>query len=278
VNIEAAEEHLVVISDLHLGNPASSARTRLVAFLDHIRDTGASVCINGDGFDMLQTSFGRLAADAIPVLNRLKTLRADGRNIYYVVGNHDIVLEHFLEEWSLCRLSPFLNLRSGDRRIRIEHGHLYDPFFARSPKLYGIATRLARYALFAVPDTYELWATAQRRLQDACRRRVGRTGAFDDKSHRPTSLFGSPYHEAASMILHRGFDAVIFGHTHLAEMITLPEGIYVNSGNWLSDATYVEITKGELVVRTWESTAVHNAGHAGCRKGAERSRSSGREP
>jgi UDP-2,3-diacylglucosamine pyrophosphatase LpxH len=263
VNIEAAEEQLVVISDLHLGNPASSARTRLVGFLDHIRDTGASVCINGDGFDMLQTSFSRLAADAIPVLNRLKALQADGRNIYYVVGNHDIVLEHFLEEWSLCRLSPFLNLRSGDRRIRIEHGHLYDPFFAQSPKLYGIATRLARYALFAVPDTYKLWANAQRRLQDARRRRVGRAGPVDDDGRRHISFLGSPYHEAASMILRRGFDAVVFGHTHLAEMVTLPEGLYVNSGNWLSGAaTYVEITKGELVVRTWEVPPFHDAGHA----------------
>jgi UDP-2,3-diacylglucosamine pyrophosphatase LpxH len=256
VNIEAAEEQLVVISDLHLGNPASSARTRLVGFLDHIRDTGASVCINGDGFDMLQTSFSRLAADAIPVLNRLKALQADGRNIYYVVGNHDIVLEHFLEEWSLCRLSPFLNLRSGDRRIRIEHGHLYDPFFAQSPRLYGIATRLARYVLFAVPDTYQLWANAQRRLQDARRRRVGPTGTTDDNGHRHISFLGTPYHEAASMILRRGFDAVVFGHTHSAEMVTLTEGLYVNSGNWLSDATYVEITKGELVLRSWEGSAV----------------------
>jgi UDP-2,3-diacylglucosamine pyrophosphatase LpxH len=256
VNIEATEEQLVVVSDLHLGNPVSSARTRLVAFLDHIRDTGASVCINGDGFDMLQTSFSRLAADAIPVINRLKALRADGRNVYYVVGNHDIVFEHFLDEWSLCRLSPFLNLHSGGRRIRIEHGHLYDPFFARNPNLYGIATRLARYALFAVPDTYELWANAQRRLQNARSRRLDRSGTATDDGDQRVSLLGSPYHEAASMILRRGFDAVVFGHTHLAEMVTLPEGIYVNSGNWLSGATYVEITKGELAVRTWAATAV----------------------
>ena len=226
-----------------------------MGFLDHIRDTGASVCINGDGFDMLQTSFSRLAADAIPVLNRLKALQADGRNIYYVVGNHDIVLEHFLEEWSLCRLSPFLNLRSGDRRIRIEHGHLYDPFFAQNPKLYEIATRVARYVLFAVPDTYQLWATGKR-LQDARRRRVDRAGTADGTGHQQISLLGSPYHEAASMILRRGFDAVVFGHTHCAEMVTLPEGLYVNSGNWLSDATYVEITNGELVLRRWEGTAV----------------------
>lgn len=256
MNIEATEEQLVVISDLHLGNPSSSARARLVTFLDHVRDTGASVCINGDGFDMLQTSFRRLATDAIPVINRLKALRADGRNLYYVIGNHDIVLEHFLDEWSLCPLSPFLNLHSGDRRIRIEHGHLYDPFFARSPNMYGIATRLARYALFAVPDTYELWASAQRRLQEARHRRSDRPGTADDNDHRHVSLLGTPYHEAASMILRRGFDAVVFGHTHLAEMVTLPEGVYANSGNWLRDATYVEITKGELAVRSWNNTAV----------------------
>ncbi|MDQ3825351.1 MAG: metallophosphoesterase [Actinomycetota bacterium] len=240
MNIEAAEEHLVIVSDLHLGNPASSARTRLVAFLDHIRDTGASVCINGDGFDILQTSFSRLAGDAIPVINRLKALRADGRNIYYVVGNHDIVLEHFLEEWSLCRLSPFLNLRSGDRRIRIEHGHLYDPFFARSPTLYGIATHLSRYALFAVPDIYALWSNAQRRLQDARHRRVSRAGTVDDNGHRYISFVGSPYHE-----------------------VTLPEGLYLNSGNWLSGATYVEITNGELAVRSWKNPPSHDNGQAG---------------
>jgi UDP-2,3-diacylglucosamine pyrophosphatase LpxH len=119
-----------------------------------------------------------------------------------------------------------------------------------------ISTRLARYALFAVPDTYKVWAKAQRRLQDARHRRVGRPGPADDNGHRPLSLLGSPYHDAASMILRRGFDAVVFGHTHLAEMVTLAEGLYVNSGNWLSSAaTYVEITKGELVVRTWEGSA-----------------------
>ena len=256
MNIEAAEERLVVVSDLHLGNPVSTARARLVAFLDHLRDTGTSVCINGDGFDMLQTSFSRLAADIIPVINRLKALRADGHRIYYIVGNHDIVFEHFLDEWSLCRLSPFLNLHSGNRRIRIEHGHLYDPFFARSPLLYGIATRLARYALFAAPDTYKLWAKAEQLLQEAHRLRIAGTGTAHHNDHRHISFVGSPYHEAASMILRRGFDAVVFGHTHAAEMVTLPEGLYVNSGNWLSGSTYVEINRGELFMRTWEDTAV----------------------
>ena len=60
--IDAEEERLFVISDLHLGNPSSTARSRLVEFLDYVWITGTSICINGDGFEMLQTSFTRLAA------------------------------------------------------------------------------------------------------------------------------------------------------------------------------------------------------------------------
>ena len=94
---------------------------------------------------------------------------------------------------------------------------------------------------------------ASGRLQDARRRRLHRV---DTAAHRHVSLLGSTFPEAASMILRRGFDAVVFGHTHSAEMVTLPEVIYLNSGNWLSDATYVQITMGELAVRTWDDTAV----------------------
>ena len=56
VIIDACEDRLYVISDLHLGNPSSTARGRLVEFLDYARITRTSVCINGDGFEMLQTS------------------------------------------------------------------------------------------------------------------------------------------------------------------------------------------------------------------------------
>ncbi len=142
--IDAEEDRLFVISDLHLGNPSSTARTRLVEFLDYARITGTSVCINGDGFEMLQTSFSRLASDAVPVLNALRRLMREGNRVYYLVGNHDISLEHFLEDWLFTQIAPFLNLRSGDSRIRIEHGHLYDPWFVRYPKSYEAGRAPAR--------------------------------------------------------------------------------------------------------------------------------------
>jgi UDP-2,3-diacylglucosamine pyrophosphatase LpxH len=241
VIIDVEEERLLVISDLHLGNPASTAERRLVGFLDHAADIGASVCINGDGFDMLQTSFTRLVNSSLPVLSKLRRVQAAGGRVYYVVGNHDIVLEHFLENVLVFGMAPFLNVRSGGRRIRVEHGHLYDPFFSRLPRLYSFSTRVAGLALFLHKDVYRAW-TAATEVVDGWRRRRAGTDAVDF----------SASHEAAEMLLGRGFDVVVFGHTHNAEEITLPSGTYINAGDWMKGRTYVDIDHGEVTLRTWQ--------------------------
>jgi UDP-2,3-diacylglucosamine pyrophosphatase LpxH len=241
VILETEADRLFVISDLHLGNPVSTAAKRVLPFIDHVAEQGASLCINGDGFDMLQTSFKRIVSSGVPVLDRLRQIIEGGGRVHYVVGNHDLVLEHFLDSVLPFTLSPFLNVTSGDARIRIEHGHIYDPFFARYPDLYSLATHLAGITLFLHADVYRLWTWAADR---ADRRRRDRAG--DDIAQT------SYCHGAAEMLLNRGFDAVLFGHTHNAEQVDLPSGVYVNSGNWLRGHTYVEIDHGKVELKTWD--------------------------
>jgi UDP-2,3-diacylglucosamine pyrophosphatase LpxH len=241
VILETEEDRLFVISDLHLGNPVSTATKRVLPFLDHVADQGASVCINGDGFDMLQTSFKRIVSSGVPVLDRLAQITDNGGRVYYVVGNHDLVLEHFLDSVLTFTMSPFLNVTSGDARIRIEHGHVYDPFFANHPDLYGLATHLAGLTLFLHADVYRVWTWLADR---ADRRRRERAG--DD-------LTATSYcHGAAEMLLRRGFDAVLFGHTHNPEHVQMPSGTYVNTGNWLQGHTYAEIDHGKIDLKRWE--------------------------
>jgi UDP-2,3-diacylglucosamine pyrophosphatase LpxH len=242
----ATEERMFVVSDLHLGNPGSTARSRLVGFLDHARRQRASLCINGDGFDLAQTSFPRLAGDTLPVMAGLRRLLDADLRVYYVVGNHDMVLEHFLSDLVFSQISPFLNVRSGERRIRVEHGHIYDPWFSRAPASYQLATRVAGYLLVAVPDVYRVWD------------RVGT--AVDRRSHRRETQESSAgpvsetrYHRAANDLLLRGFDTVIFGHTHTAETLPLAGGTYINSGNWLQGSTYVDIDNGAATLCAWRS-------------------------
>jgi UDP-2,3-diacylglucosamine pyrophosphatase LpxH len=100
--------------------------------------TGFSLCINGDGLDIVQMSPGTADTRAAVATAQLRRSPKPGLKVYYVVGNHDILIEHFLADWGGIVTVPFLNVRSGDLRIRIDHGHLHDEMFLRFPRaLHG---------------------------------------------------------------------------------------------------------------------------------------------
>lgn len=235
--LTAAEDHLVVVSDLHIGSPASKAEQSLGAFLDEVAASGRALCINGDGFDLLQSTASRLAISGFPMLRRLQGLATDGLQIYYVLGNHDLALEHVLFELPFT-VSPFLNLVSGERRIRIEHGHLHDPLYARAPAVYELGSRVGRLGLLAHADIYGLYSLVQRRI-DTSRRRDGRSRPY-------------PHHGAAADLFQRGFDAVVFGHTHIPELVEIDGGTFANCGDWVTKRTCVTIDSGRIALHEWE--------------------------
>lgn len=239
---EIREERLLVISDLHLGNPFSEASQTLAAFLDYVHANRFNLVINGDGLEILQADLGTLARASSGVLAGLRRLLASDRRVYYVVGNHDIALEHLLGSWAGEHITPFLNVRSGGRRIRIEHGHLYDPFFFKYPRLYEWVTRAAGPFLHLRPELYRVWIGYQR-----ARRWL--KGLLKHRRERPQA---TPFHDGAAMLLRRGFDAVIFGHTHRPEVVEMEGGTYFNAGNWVKGGTYVEIVRGEVRLRRWQ--------------------------
>lgn len=238
--IETTQQRLLIISDLHVGNPFSRAGRSLGAFFDFARQQRFNVCINGDGFEILQASFAALANDSVDVLNRIHAHLEAGLRVFYVVGNHDIVLENFLTNWSNIEITPFLNVTSGALRVRVEHGHLYDPSFVRHPGLYEFMTRLAGPLLRIYPDVYRVWSI----YEDACQ--WVRSRGSTKLSER------SVYYEAADMLLRRGFDVVVFGHTHKPEDVTLGESRrYINAGNWVRGGSYVRLLDGQIDLLTW---------------------------
>lgn len=107
---------MVVVSDLHLGNPASNAGPSFRSFLDYVRAEGFALCLNGDAVEMLHTRFSHLIREVLPLMTQISRLRREGRRVYYVVGNHDIYVEHFLDEWLGTTVCPFLNITSGGKR------------------------------------------------------------------------------------------------------------------------------------------------------------------
>lgn len=233
---------LVVISDLHLGNPFSKAKHLTLEFLHWAAREGYDVVINGDGFEIAQVSFSKIARDVPEVFHALKSATRSC-NVYYVVGNHDIVFENFLNDWGGFKVAPFLNVWSGDKRIRVEHGHLYDPFFVRNPELYEFATWLGGFALKLHPSLYNIWIKfEQLKSRFFAPKQKGILGEHPNFS------------EAAVELLNRGFDAVIFGHTHHVGRVEHDNGqLYLNPGSWMLGSTYIEINEGQVSLKEFRS-------------------------
>ncbi|HTV26059.1 MAG TPA: hypothetical protein VMG12_45490, partial [Polyangiaceae bacterium] len=85
--IDTVQERLLVISDLHVGNPYSAATRSLGEFFEFAESGRYNVCINGDGFEILQARFASLATESAGVLRAIRRLIERGLQVQYVVGN-----------------------------------------------------------------------------------------------------------------------------------------------------------------------------------------------
>jgi UDP-2,3-diacylglucosamine pyrophosphatase LpxH len=246
INTLVKEEHLCIISDLHLGNPSFVQGKNLDSFLKYLSEKNSSLCINGDGIDLLQLSIPKLALDIHSILKGLQDFLAHGeKKIYYVIGNHDIYMEAFLEDSGIFDVVPFVDVISGGRRIHIEHGHLHDNLFINFPSLYIQIAKLLGLGVKISPSLFHLYF------------KIGKF--FSWLKNR--KILGLPYPplddpvfiRAAKEISERGFDIVIFGHTHHFGIQDIWNNKkYANAGSWADKTVhYLTIDKGEINLMEW---------------------------
>jgi len=250
--VDVCEERILVTSDTHLGSFFCDARRGVVKLLEYACAHGYNVCINGDGIDVLHTSMTKLVREIADLLHDCRSvLEKANVTIYYTIGNHDIVLEQYLAEWGRFRLVPFLNLTSGNQRIRIEHGHLYDPFFSRHPDMQDALTRFGGLICRVYPPWYhwyKIYGVVKYRYLGKL---TGRNGAQPDVLGQTGE--GPAYIDAAEELAQRGFDAVIFGHTHNACVLPLnnDRAKYFNTGSWFDQPYFIEINHGDIKLQPW---------------------------
>jgi len=238
------EERLFVISDIHIGNPAFQNKEGILNFLDFVFTEDVSLVINGDGLDFLQPSINNFISILPDVFKKI--FRISQRNtIYYVIGNHDIYFEHFLFDIDTFKVVPFLNIRSGEKNIRIEHAHVYDDLYIRSPKAYHLIGMWWGYVLKIFPflqPTYELLEKIAGTV------RVIKKTAESPSDEKPV------FRNAAALILERGFDVVIFGHTHRWGKFEINANkFYYNAGAWFDAPHYIEINSGKIELKKLEN-------------------------
>jgi UDP-2,3-diacylglucosamine pyrophosphatase LpxH len=245
--LSAQHYRAVFISDTHLGT--RGCRTDFLA--DFLRRMSCErLYLVGDIIDGWRLRRSWYWDDAHDEVVRLIVRHArNGAEVVYIPGNHDEMLRSWLTlglEVAGVRLaSEATHVTADGRRLLVIHGDEFDSVvrYARvlavlGDHAYNAALVINRWfnigrRWFGYPY-WSLSAWAKRQVKEAVK-------AIDRFENALTG-------EA----IRRGFDGVVCGHIHQAEMREVNGVLYLNDGDWVESCTaVVEHHDGRLELIDW---------------------------
>jgi UDP-2,3-diacylglucosamine pyrophosphatase LpxH len=247
------------VSDVHLGAPG--VRDDLLLELLRAARFDA-LYILGDFVDGLVSKW-RIAVDRhSELLHELWDLARRGTKVVYVPGNHD----GFARRYAGLRIGDMAIERdethttADGRRLWLVHGDEFDA---------------AGRALTTVGDAFVAALHGAHRAANAVRGALGLPyHAYASRVRRrvKTSI---PYlvayeRRAAEEARRRGYDGVVCGHLHVAELATFEGIVYANDGDWVDSCTaLVERRDGTLAILDWPAV---RAARDGVKRAFDRAR------
>lgn len=237
----------VFISDIHLGTRGCRAEF-LTDFLK--KNTCENLYLVGDiidGWRLKRSWFWDKHHDEVVRLV-LKAART-GTNVIYVPGNHDEMLRKYISlniEFCSIKLQMEAEHTTADgKRLLITHGDAFDSIVRHARVLallgdwaYNAALVVNRhFNTIRAKLGYPYWSlSAWLKLQ--VKEAVKAIDRFE------TAL--------ADDAKNRGFDGVVCGHIHHAEMRSVNDIMYLNVGDWVESCTaLVEHFDGRLELVDW---------------------------
>ncbi|MFO1319028.1 MAG: UDP-2,3-diacylglucosamine diphosphatase [Burkholderiales bacterium] len=235
------------ISDVHLGTPTCQAE-HLLNFLRHTEsDTLYLVGDIVDGWQMRRRWYWPQSHN--DVVQKLLRKARKGTRVIYVAGNHDEAMRHFLGlafgGIEVCAEST--HATASGRRLLVIHGDLFDAVVCGArwlalvgDQLYMFTLRLNQWLNGARARIGLPYWSLSRFLKDKVKNAVSYI------SHFETAL--------AAEARRRGFDGVVCGHIHKAEIRDMHGILYCNDGDWVESLTaLVELDSGELRIVDWKA-------------------------
>ena len=115
---------ILVISDLHLGTYGSEA-DEFLAYLDSIN--ADKIVINGDFVDIMLFNKNFWPSSHMKVIKYFLELISQGKEIYYVTGNHDELMRKFLNfKIQKFKIVNQIILDTAEGKVWIFHGDVFD--------------------------------------------------------------------------------------------------------------------------------------------------------
>ena len=245
--LSARQYRAVFISDTHLGT--RGCRSDFLA--DFLRRMSCErLYLVGDIIDGWRLRRSWYWDEAHDEVIRLIVRHArNGTEVIYIPGNHDEVLRSWLtlglEVGGVRLMAEAAHVTADGRRLLVVHGDAFDSVVRYARLLATLGDRAYAAAL-----VLNRWFNAGRRrlgypywsLSAWAKRKV--KGAVKAIDRFEVAL--------AAEASRRGFDGVVCGHIHHAEMRQVNGILYINDGDWVESCTAaVEHHDGRLELIDW---------------------------
>ena len=227
---------LVVISDAHLGTYGCHAK-ELLNYLKSIKPD--TLIMNGDIIDMWQFKKSYFPKEHLLIVNRILKMLTNGTKIYYITGNHDDILRRFTNFSSgNFFLRDQLVLQLNGKKHWFFHGDAFD-----------VSILKARWLAKLGGESYDFLIRLNKCFNSVTQFFGGNPISFAQSvkmSVKKAVKFINDFEEKALDVANtEGYDFVVCGHVHRAQMRTIGNVTYLNSGDWVESLTALEYNGGE---------------------------------
>ena len=238
----------IFISDIHLGTRDCKAEA-LNNFLKH--NTCETLYLVGDVIDAwkIQQNKWRWKQSHTNVVRRVLGHAKRGTRVVYVAGNHDEFLRPFLPYGANFGQVEIHNqiehVGVDGRRYLVTHGDLFDGITRLAPWISFLGDKAYDFVLYLNGKFnwirhkmgFGYWS-----LSKYLKHRVKKAVDFMFQFER----------NLAEYCKKRGYDGVICGHIHHAEIKEINGVVYMNDGDWVESCTaLVEHWDGRWEIITW---------------------------
>ena len=238
----------IFVSDVHLGTKDCKAE-QLNNFLKH--NSCDTLYLVGDIIDAwkIQQNKWRWKQSHTNVVRRVLGHAKRGTRVIFLAGNHDEFLRPMIPygfSFGLVEIhNQIEHIGADGKHYLVTHGDLFD----------GI-TRLAPWIAFLGDKAYDFVLSLNNKF-NWVRRRMG-FGYFSlsqflkHKVKKAVDFMFKFEENLANYCKKRGFDGVICGHIHHAEIKEINGVTYMNDGDWVESCTaLVEHHDGKWEIITW---------------------------
>jgi len=246
--IKELPEKIIFFSDAHLGLYfENNNRIDIVAsFLSSLQNNISHLYINGDLFDFWFEYKSVIPAAAPKVIFELYNLAKCGTSITILAGNHDYWYgDYFRKNIGVNFVSDHLEIFQQGKKIFLHHGDGLYPHDHGYRLLKKILRNKISISLFSFihPDlAYKI-----AKLSSSTSRNYLAPPPSDNE--RYISIF----REIADRKLSEGYDAVIYGHSHIPLMEDRSNGKLILLGDWMKYFSYAVLENGEFSFKYWKS-------------------------